>query len=59
MRSKGLPDMITQTIGRVGKVTGIYVADLSIPKPGEYDIEFHIKNAKLDERMPLSNFKVE
>ena len=23
------------------------------------DIEFHIKNAKLDEYMPLSNFKVE
>lgn len=44
---------------RVGKVTGIYVADVSIANPGDYDIEFHVKNAKLDERLPLSDFKVE
>ena len=44
---------------RVGKVTGIYVADVSIPNPGEYDIEFHVKNNKLDERLPLAEFKVE
>ena len=50
---------IAQTVGRIGKVTGIYVADLTIPKPGAYDIDFHIKNAKLDEHLPLSNFKVE
>jgi 5-hydroxyisourate hydrolase-like protein (transthyretin family) len=48
-----------ETTARVGKVTGIYVADLNIPRAGEYDIEFHIKNTKLDERMPLSDFKVE
>ncbi len=47
------------TMARVGKVTGIYVAELNIPQPGEYAIEFHIKNPKLDERMPLSDFKVE
>ena len=59
VRLRGSPDAIMQTVSRVGKVTGIYVADLAIPKPGDYDIEFHIKNSKLDERLPLSNFKVE
>ncbi|MBA3572891.1 MAG: FixH family protein [Pyrinomonadaceae bacterium] len=50
---------VMQTKARVGKVTGIYVADVAIPNTGEYDIEFHIKNAKLDERLPLKDFKVE
>lgn len=44
---------------RIGKVTGIYVADVTVAKPGTYDIEFHVRNAKLDERMPLKDFKVE
>jgi hypothetical protein len=43
----------------VGKVMGIYVAEVNIPKAGDYDIEFHVKNSKLDERMPLTDFKVE
>ncbi len=59
VRPKGSSETVVQTTSRVGKVTGIYVADLNVPKPGVYDIEFHIKNNKLDERMPLSNFKVE
>jgi 5-hydroxyisourate hydrolase-like protein (transthyretin family) len=59
VRPKGSSETVVQTTSRIGKVTGIYVADLTVPKPGEYDIEFHIKNAKLDERMPLSTFKVE
>jgi hypothetical protein len=50
---------VARTRARVGKVTGIYVADLSVPQQGAYDIEFHIKNTKLDERLPLSDFKVE
>lgn len=50
---------IAQTKARVGKVTGIYVADLPIPNRGDYDIDFHVKNAKLDERMSLKDFKVE
>jgi len=58
IRPKGSAEML-QTTARVGKVTGIYVAELNIPRAGEYDIEFHIKNAKVDERMPLSDFKVE
>lgn len=50
---------VMQTKARVGKVTGIYVADVSIPSRGEYDIEFHVQNDKLNERMPLKDFKVE
>ena len=59
VKPQGASAPIAQTVSRIGKVTGIYVADLTLPKPGAYDIEFHIKNAKLDEHMPLSNFKVE
>ena len=59
VKAKGSSEPVLETTSRVGKVTGIYVAELTVPKPGEYDIEFHIKNAKLDERLPVSNFKVE
>jgi len=57
-RAKGGGEVM-QTKARVGKVTGIYVADVAIPSKGDYDIEFHVKNAKIDERMPLTDFKVE
>ncbi len=50
---------VGQTKARVGKVTGIYVADVTISTKGDYDIEFHVKNAEIDERMPLKDFKVE
>ena len=59
VRPRGSSDAITQSLSRVGKVAGIYVAELTVPRPGDYDIEFHIKNAKLDERIPSGNFKVE
>jgi hypothetical protein len=59
VRPKGGGDTAVQTTARVGKVTGIYVAELNVPRSGDYDIEFHIKNEKLDERLPLSDFKVE
>lgn len=59
VRTKGGNGTVVETTARVGKVTGIYVADLNIPRSGQYDIEFRIKNQKLDERLPLSDFKVE
>src|SRR5499426_3408261 len=59
VRPKGSSDTVLRTTARVGKVTGIYVADLNIPSSGQYDVDFSIKNAKLDEHLPLSNFKVE
>ena len=59
VRPKGSDKTAAETVSRIGKVTGIYVAELTVPKPGDYDIEFHIKNAKLDEHLPLSNFKVD
>lgn len=57
-RAKGGVEVM-QTKARVGKVTGIYVAAVTIPSRGDYEIEFHIKNAKLDERLALTDFKVE
>jgi hypothetical protein len=48
-----------QATARVGKVTGIYVADVIAPRAGEYDVEFRIKSARLDERMALTGFKTE
>lgn len=59
VRPKASATSTVQTTARIGKVTGIYVAALTIPKSGDYDIEFHIKNAKLDEHLPLSDFKVD
>lgn len=59
IRKQGGGVEIAQTKARVGKVTGIYVADVAIPNSGDYDVEFHIKNPKLDERMQLTDFKVE
>jgi hypothetical protein len=50
---------VVRTKAKIGKVTGIYVAELGIPQKGEYDIEFQVRNSKLDERMPLGDFKVE
>jgi 5-hydroxyisourate hydrolase-like protein (transthyretin family) len=59
MRSQGSGAEVAQTKARVGKVTGIYVTDVVITNAGNYAIEFHVKNDKLDERMPLTDFKVE
>src|SRR5687768_630059 len=58
VRSKGGAE-VGRVKAKVGKVTGIYVAEVSIPNPGDYDIEFRVKNEKLDERLPLTDFKVE
>ena len=58
VRAKGGAE-VAQIKAKVGKVTGIYVAEVAIPSPGNYDIEFHVRNPKIDERMPLSDFKVE
>ena len=55
----GGAEAAAQTTAQVGRVTGIYVAELTPPRPGNYDLEFHIRNSKVDERMRLSDFKVE
>jgi len=59
VRRKGSTEATTQTTAKIGKVTGIYVAQLNVPQAGEYDVEFRIKNSKLDEHLPLKDFKVE
>jgi len=59
VRRIGTTESVAETVAKIGKVTGIYVAQLDIPQAGEYDIEFHIRNTKVDERLPLKDFKVE
>jgi hypothetical protein len=59
IRNQSSKAEIGRVKAKVGRVTGIYVADVTIPSPGVYEVEFQIKNAKLDERMPLSDFHVE
>jgi len=59
VRPKDAQTSVAQTISKVGRVTGIYVAELTPPSPGDYDIEFHIKNAKLDEIVLVRDFNVE
>jgi hypothetical protein len=44
---------------KVGRVTGIYVAEVIVPAAGDYDIEFHVRNPHLDERMALTGFRGE
>ena len=58
LHPKGGAAEIGRAQARVGKVTGIYVADLTTPNPGDCDLEFRVKNAKLDERLPLTGFDV-
>jgi len=48
-----------ETKAKVGRVTGIYVAEVVTPIPGDYDIEFRVRNAHLNERMPLTGFRSE
>lgn len=58
IKRKGSNDF-NEVKAKVGRVTGIYVADVEIAEKGKYDIEFHIKNDKLDEKLPLEDFEVE
>jgi hypothetical protein len=51
--------IVNELKAKIGRVTGIYVAEVEFHEKGKYDIEFRIKNEKLDERMPLKNFEVE
>lgn len=58
IKRKGTNDF-NEVKAKVGRVTGIYVAEVEIAEKGNYDIEFLIKNDKLNERLPLEGFEVE
>jgi hypothetical protein len=58
-RRAGSAESAVEQTAQIGRVTGIYVAELSLPQAGSYDIEFHIKNPRLDERLALTGFTVE
>lgn len=49
----------SEIAAKVGRVTGIYVADVTLPEKGKYEIEFRIKNEKLNEQIALKDFEVE
>jgi 5-hydroxyisourate hydrolase-like protein (transthyretin family) len=55
-RTKNSANIASQTVARMGKVTGIYIVELNIPQAGNYDVEFHIKSDKLDEHIFSSDF---
>ena len=44
------------TKAKVGRVTGIYVAHVTVSGPGRYRIDFRVRTATLDERMTLDDF---
>ena len=50
---------VVSTRAQIGRVTGIYVAELEVSLPGTYEIEFHVRNAILDETMILAGFPVQ
>ena len=50
---------VVGTTAQVGRVTGIYVADLAVPSPGTYSIDFRVRNDRLNEQMSLAGFDVE
>jgi len=50
---------VASSEARPGRVPGIYVAELALPRPGRYGLEFHVLTSGLDERMPLHGFLVE
>jgi hypothetical protein len=59
IRPAGGGESTGETKAKTGRVTGIYVAEVVTPAPGDYDIEFRVRNAHLDERMPLTGFHSE
>lgn len=58
IRRKGSGDF-NEVKSKVGRVTGIYVAEVTVAEKGSYDIEFNVKNEKLNETLPLKDFEVE
>ena len=58
VRKKGAGDF-KEIKSRIGRVTGIYVAEVKLAEKGVYEIEFHVRNDKLNEKMPLEGFEVE
>ena len=56
-RSNG--EEVVSTRAEIGRVTGIYVVELEVSLPGTYEIEFHVRNAILDETMLLAGFLVQ
>lgn len=50
---------VTRVRALVGRVAGIYVAELTIPDPGTYVLGFQVVSDRLEETMHLAGFEVE
>ena len=59
VRRPGTGNKVVSTMAQVGRVTGIYVAEVAVPSSGIYEVEFRVRNDRLDERMLLEGFEVE
>lgn len=59
VRREDPTETVVETTAEIGEITGVYTADLAIPEPGSYEIEFRITNQTLDERIVLDGFQVE
>lgn len=57
VRPAGSGGAAVETKARVGKVTGIYVAEVTVAAAGAYDVEFRVRSARVNERMSLTDFK--
>jgi len=58
VRPPGGEAEVASTRALVGRVTGIYVAELIVPESGTYDIRFRVRAGDIDEVMLLSGFEV-
>ena len=48
VRDKSSKAEVAQAKAKIGKVTGIYVAEVSVAQKGDYDIEFHVKSSSMN-----------
>jgi hypothetical protein len=49
---------LLSTRALVGRVTGIYVADVAVPEAGPVEIRFDVRAGDIDETMLLTEFDV-
>ena len=57
-RAKG-NQVPTHFKAQASKTTGVYTAQVVLPKSGEYDIEFEIKHEKFAGRLTMADFDVD
>ena len=59
IRSEGSGTEVLSVRALVGRVTGIYVAEIAIPQAGVYEIQFDVRAGDINETMRLGGFEVQ